>query len=243
MSLVIDTSMRSPNFSDRTAPILGILIHATAAGGTSSLGHLCNPAPVNAKTGQPDPDLAVSAHYLIKKSGYIHQLVDEECHVAWHAGKGSISGMPEYTNKGNEVLVGIELENLNDGKDPYPPAQVQAAVDLCRLIISKHPDAKNLLLRHRDYAPRRKSDPEGLDWSSFVSSVLSDNHVTYWSTARVLHLRNSPSLSAQIIGELGFHQTVTIVAQVVGDTVIDTPYWGRTAAGEYVSMRYLASPL
>ncbi|MFX5324550.1 N-acetylmuramoyl-L-alanine amidase, partial [Acinetobacter baumannii] len=47
---------------------------------------------------------------------------------AWHAG---VSVDPNGHKGLNDFSIGIELVNLNDGKDPYPEAQLMA---LCGII-------------------------------------------------------------------------------------------------------------
>ncbi len=173
MALKLSTGdhISSPNFNERDSEILLILLHAT--GGTNSLPHLRNPEPKNTKTGLNDPNLAVSCQYLINKLGEIFYMVDEK-YRAWHAGAGKVPNHPEITDI-NSASIGIELENLNDGKDPYPQAQLDATRDLVVDIFKRR--GKLLLLRHRDTAPQRKVDPKpyAFDWQKFNEAV----HVAY----------------------------------------------------------------
>ena len=169
MALNIRTGdhISSPNFNERDGEIRLILLHAT--GGTSSLGHLRNPAPKNSKTGVGDSRLAVSIHYLIDKKGGIDYMVPEEKR-AWHAGTGKVPNHPEITDI-NDASIGIEIENLNDGKDPYPQVQLDATRDLVVDIMQRR--GKLLMLRHRDTAPQRKVDPKpyAFDWQKFNDAV------------------------------------------------------------------------
>ncbi len=62
----------------------------------------------------------VSAHYVIGKDGSIVQQVST-FDRAWHAGVSKdVLGRTGL----NDFSVGIELVNLDDGKDPYPEAQL-----------------------------------------------------------------------------------------------------------------------
>ena len=107
----IITSHRSPNHNKiiRAVPTKMVIHHT---GGTNSLSWLCS---TKAKA---------SANYLVEKNGTIFELVPPTM-VAWHAGK-AIAGW------GNKDTIGVEIENLGDGKDTYPPAQIRAIAFLIR---------------------------------------------------------------------------------------------------------------
>ena len=53
-----------------------------------------------------DPEVKVSAHYLIDEGGVIYQLVNEE-NRAWHAGVSYWAGETDT----NSRSIGIELQN------------------------------------------------------------------------------------------------------------------------------------
>lgn len=150
----IDTSFTSTHSSSRNgAAVQAIVIHATA--GTNSLGWLLkNPQQV-------------SAHYLIRKDGWIYQLVALD-RAAHHCGYSKITVDGKTYDKAtklspNQISVGIELENLNNGKDPYPVAQIAALRELLDFLRARYPKA--LLFFHRDIDTQGKTDPRGLDWS------------------------------------------------------------------------------
>lgn len=73
----------------------------------------------------------------------------------------------------NPVSIGIELENLNTGRDPYPPAQYSATLELVRYLVSKYNIPRSQLVRHLDIAPKRKTDPAGFPWERFVAEVYA----------------------------------------------------------------------
>lgn len=152
--MVIDTTHISKHSSSRNgASVLAIVVHATA--GTNSLGWLIeNPQQV-------------SAHYLIRKDGHIYQLVHPD-RAAHHCGFSRINVGGKIYDKTtspnpNQITVGIELENLNNGKDPYPVAQIAALRELLDFLRACYPKA--LLFFHRDIDTQGKTDPRGLDWS------------------------------------------------------------------------------
>src|SRR5262245_34403190 len=117
----VDLSVRSPNFSARgDHRITMLVVHATAGSARSALAWLTTPLS------------RVSAHYLIDKGGHIYQLVPDE-RVAWHAGRASWHDVKAI----NEISIGIELENANDGRDPYPPQQIDALLALAAEKVQK----------------------------------------------------------------------------------------------------------
>lgn len=151
----IDRTHMSPNHGLRAgADISMLVLHATVGSFASSLSWLIN------------PESGVSTHYLIRKDGFIAQLVPDEL-AAWHAGRSS------WFNLGSEDIqrqsIGIELENRNDGIDPYPPAQLDAATELCRMLVARYRIALDMVTRHLDIAtPRgRKTDPAGFPWQAW----------------------------------------------------------------------------
>ncbi len=87
--------------------------------------------------------------------------------TTWHAGR---STGPE--GKGvNAYSVGIELENANTGKDPYPKAQLEALANLLRGLRSAIPSLVWLTTHREVCLPAgRKADPVGLDWEPLAEA-------------------------------------------------------------------------
>lgn len=147
----------SPNFTpkDPGRDIDCVVLHATAAKEKEgSLAWLCDPAS------------KVSAHYLIDQLGAIYHLVHEQ-NLAWHAGESELGGRKFV----NGFSVGIELVNPNDGKTPYPDAQLDACANLVAAICEEHEIPPNLVVGHLDIAPGRKTDPAGFPWDAFRAMV------------------------------------------------------------------------
>lgn len=146
----------SPNFDDRPpgATIKAIVWHATAGGLSGSLSHLSDPDPPGG------PDARVSTHYVIAKDGRIFYMVPDEKR-AWHAGPTVLVNNYDY----NDISVGVELVNQNDGKDPYPQIQLDAAVWLARKLKIRFGMPRSGHKTHAAVAvpPGRKTDPRGLD--------------------------------------------------------------------------------
>jgi N-acetyl-anhydromuramyl-L-alanine amidase AmpD len=142
-----------------------IVLHATVGSAASALDWLCNPQTAH-------PENRVSSHYLVNKTGTIYQLVNNE-DAAWHAGRANWHGITDV----NAVSVSIELENRNDGRDPYPPAQLSSCRDLCKSLVTRYHIARGDVVRHLDIAmPKgRKTDPASFpDWDAFVGSMFTD---------------------------------------------------------------------
>jgi len=144
----------SPNFNDRPdgVPIDMLVLHYTGMQTCdAALDRLC------------DPDVGVSAHYVIEEDGTVHRLVDEDKR-AWHAGVSWWRGAADINGRS----IGIELVNPGHefGLSPFPQPQMQALVALSRAILNRHPIPLRNVVGHADIAPRRKQDPgELFDWS------------------------------------------------------------------------------
>ena len=150
-----------------------LVMHATAGRAPGDLRWL--------RQGGGDPPLSpVSCHYYIDRAGKIAQLVADH-DTAWHCGpsrwavdgqvvEGSYRGVARL----NWLAIGVELENRNTGKDPYPAAQVAAATALARHLVATYDIPRAQLVRHLDIAPGRKTDPAGLDWPPFVRAVYGE---------------------------------------------------------------------
>lgn len=130
------------------------------------------------KGGGETPDTYVSCHYYIDKGGRIAQLVRDH-DAAYHCGASSwavdgqqVGGSHAGVARLNWLSIGCELENRNTGADPYPAAQVDAAVALFRWLAATYQIPRGQVVRHRDIAPERKTDPAGFPWPEFVDRVF-----------------------------------------------------------------------
>ncbi len=144
---MIDRTHQSPNYSSRHDAIISmIVLHATVGSGPSALAWLTNPAS------------RVSTHYLIYKTGYVYQLIDD-ANAAWHAGVSSWRGLDSAQIQA--CSIGIEFENDNSGHDPYPQAQLDAALAVCRPLVARYHIEASMVVRHLDIAllPHRAVSP------------------------------------------------------------------------------------
>lgn len=148
----------SPNHNGRgDKRITAIVLHADAASRIdSSLDWICR------------QESQVSYHILIGRNGAVYLTVPPE-RRAWHA------GVAQYlnTNDVNTVSLGVCLSNRNDGEEPYPPAQVTAAVEVCALLCKHFGIPTEHITTHALVAmpPGRKTDPKGLNLSDFRAAV------------------------------------------------------------------------
>ena len=102
----------------------------------------------------------VSAHYTIGKDGSFILNVST-FDRAWHAG---VSQDAAGRTNVNNYSIGIELVNLDDGKDPYPEAQIQVLHNIIAGLRRRFPIKQ--LVSHEFIAmpPGRKNDPAGFPW-------------------------------------------------------------------------------
>jgi hypothetical protein len=143
-------------------PIKMIVLHATA--GTNSLEWLKG----NSR--------GTSIHVLIRKDGLSYKMVDES-RSAHHVGfsrfvdRGVVySRFGPYTC--NMITLGIELENTNSGKDPYPEAQLRAAawwIQEWRKRFGNLP-----VVMHRDIDTQGKSDAAGIQVADVLRFIAAD---------------------------------------------------------------------
>ncbi len=148
----------SPNFGERRGGVSPsiIVIHYTAmATCAEARARLC------------DPQVEVSAHWLISESGRAEALVDEAAR-AWHAGAGEWAGLSDI----NSHSIGIELANT--GSQPFPEPQMAALEVLLAGIMARWSIPPHRIIAHSDMAPARKGDPgRRFDWRRLALQGLS----------------------------------------------------------------------
>ncbi len=147
----------SPNHDERPAgePVDTLVLHYT--------GMVSAEAALRRLT---DPQARVSAHWCVGEDGTLWRLVPE-ARRAWHAGVSAWRGRRSV----NDRSIGIELVNPGHehGYRPFPPAQMEAVVDLARAIQARHPIEPRNVVAHSDVAPARRQDPgELFDWAGLA---------------------------------------------------------------------------
>ena len=143
--------LQSPNFGPRPkdAVVDTIVIHATVI-----------PSLELTTSAFQRVSSQVSAHYTIERDGSFILNVST-FDRAWHAGVSQdAAGRPNVNN----YSIGIELVNLNDGKEPFPDVQVQVLHNIIAGLRRRFPIKQ--LVSHEFIAlpPGRKNDPAGFPW-------------------------------------------------------------------------------
>ncbi|MER5886240.1 N-acetylmuramoyl-L-alanine amidase [Streptomyces sp. NPDC001941] len=120
-------------------PVNGVMVHHTVTRGTEATVRLC----VEGREDLPGP----LCHGVIAKDGTVHLIGYGRAN---HAGlgdpavldavkaEGPLPPVGEPVTDGNRHFYGFECENMGDGKDPWPPAQVDAIVRVCAALCRAH---------------------------------------------------------------------------------------------------------
>jgi hypothetical protein len=218
------TSRPSPNHEPRILgdPIDLIVLHATVGSFKGSLDWLRNPAS------------HVSAHYLISKQGDIVSLVDEG-EQAFHAG---VSFWRGRTNL-NRYSIGIEIENLTGmkgfkGQDIYTGKSLDAVAWLVNDICDRRhiPKDRQHIITHMEIAPRRKSDPAGLDMNDLMRRIGGQVVVetdAYYVVPQRANIRQGPGTSFPVATQALRGQKLFVDAIVQGETLAGNNKWAHMA--------------
>ncbi|MFD9069135.1 peptidoglycan recognition protein family protein [Streptomyces lasiicapitis] len=161
-------------------PMNGVVIHHTA--GTDSL-NVC----INGVAGLPGP----LCHTHLAKNGLATMVgygrtnhagtFAQNAHDAVVA-EASMHPRPDAAEPvdGNQRYYGIEIENMGNGRDPYPAAQYDAAVRWAAAICRAHGWTANSVIGHKE-GTRRKIDPS-FDMGRFRADVAERlTHAAGWS--------------------------------------------------------------
>ena len=158
----------NPNFSFRSQPPDGILIHSMGQH-IKGYGHASDFLK----------KIEISAHYLIKPDGGVIKCVDPE-DKAWHAGESQFKDQI-YLNStfiGIEILVEGEytystfLEKIKE-ENAFYFKQIDSCATLCALLCDQYNISLERILRHSDVSgPDIRDDPkfdpgEGFNWNTF----------------------------------------------------------------------------
>ncbi|MFJ9029800.1 peptidoglycan-binding protein [Streptomyces sp. NPDC102274] len=152
-------------------PVHGVMIHHTVTKGTDSTVRLCR----DGHSTLPGP----LCHGVIAKDGTVHM-------VGWgranHAGSGdddvlravtAESALPtdnEANTDGNAHFYGFECENLGDGRDPWPAAQLEAIERVAAAICRAHGWTQRSVIGHLEWQPG-KVDPRGFTMASMRARI------------------------------------------------------------------------
>lgn len=142
-------------------PVHGVVIHHTATTGSDSTVRLC-------REGRPDLPGPL-CHGVITKDGTVHLV---GCGRANHAGLGDgdvlravlaekrLPPVAKADTDGNHYFYGFECENLGDGSDPWPAAQMAAVEKAAAALCRAHGWHERSVIGHLEWQPG-KVDPRG----------------------------------------------------------------------------------
>ncbi|MFE9742972.1 N-acetylmuramoyl-L-alanine amidase [Streptomyces sp. NPDC006477] len=173
--VVTHTGWDTHNRGDRGdgwGPVHGVMNHHTVSNGEQKTFDIV----WNGYAGLPGP----LCHVMIAKNGNVHLVGYGRAN---HAGLGDddvlaamIAGRDypidnEANTDGNARFYGGEYENMGDGRDPWPAAQLDAIIKFNAAVIRAHRkkgdnwQADDSILGHLEWQPG-KSDPRGfsMDW-------------------------------------------------------------------------------
>ncbi|MFJ9405885.1 N-acetylmuramoyl-L-alanine amidase [Streptomyces sp. NPDC101393] len=142
-------------------PVHGVLIHHTATSGSARTVQVC----YDGHEDLPGP----LCHGVITKDGTVHLVGGGRAN---HAGLGdgdvlraviAEKRLPPDTQAdtdGNRAFYGFECENLGDGKDPWPEAQLAAMEKAAAALCRAHGWSARSVIGHLEWQPG-KVDPRG----------------------------------------------------------------------------------
>ncbi|MFH8365644.1 N-acetylmuramoyl-L-alanine amidase [Streptomyces sp. NPDC018031] len=152
-------------------PVHGVMIHHTVTSGSEETVQIC----YDGHPALPGP----LCHGVITKDGRVHL-------VGWgranHAGSGDDDvlraviaerALPpdnEANTDGNRHFYGLECENLGNGEDPWPAAQLDAIAKAAAAICRRHGWTERSVIGHLEWQPG-KIDPRGFSMSSMRARI------------------------------------------------------------------------
>ncbi|ODA69504.1 N-acetylmuramoyl-L-alanine amidase [Streptomyces sp. AVP053U2] len=160
-------------------PVHGVMIHHTVTRGSARTVELCR----RGYSGLPGP----LCHGVITKDGRVHLIGYGRAN---HAGSGdgdvlraviAEEALPpdnEQNTDGNRHFYGFECENLGDGEDPWPAAQLEAIEKVGAALARAHGWNERSVIGHLEWQPG-KVDPRGFTMNSMrarIAARLDDNN-------------------------------------------------------------------
>lgn len=160
----INSSYRSPNFTDRQIPVEFVVLHFTAGSLQRTLEIFL------------DPKREVSSHIVIDTDGAVYEVVpcfDGQPLRAWHAGVSRLEANGSVREGFNDFSLGIELVNLNGNIFPYTEAQYSSLCAVMERLKGCYPAlaSPEAVVGHEQVAGfRGKCDPgRCFEWQRFFA--------------------------------------------------------------------------
>ncbi|MFF8830160.1 N-acetylmuramoyl-L-alanine amidase [Streptomyces sp. NPDC015131] len=166
-----DWRTHNRNHKGPWGPVHGVMIHHTVTEGSDHTVRLCR----EGRPGLPGP----LCHGVITKDGTVHLVGYGRAN---HAGKGdrdvlraviAEKALPHDNQAnvdGNTHFYGFECENLGDGRDPWPEAQLLAIEKAAAAICRRHGWTARSVIGHLEWQPG-KVDPRGFSMASMRARV------------------------------------------------------------------------
>ncbi|MDH6189108.1 hypothetical protein M2168_002140 [Streptomyces sp. CZ24] len=151
----------------------GVLIHHTVTQGTANTVRIVR----DGYSGLPGP----LCHGMIAKDGRVHLVGYGRAN---HAGLGdpgvlaaviaerTLPRTDEASVDGNRAFYGFECENLGDGADPWPAAQLDAIERVSAAICRVHGWGARSVIGHLEWQPG-KIDPRGFSMGSMRNRIAA----------------------------------------------------------------------
>lgn len=168
-----DWEHHNRNHKGPWGPVHGVMIHHTVTSGSARTVAICR----DGYSSLPGP----LCHGVITKDGRVHLVGYGRAN---HAGLGdddvlravmdekTLPADNETSTDGNRHFYGFECENLGDGKDPWPAAQLlaieKAAAALCR----HHGWGAGSVIGHLEWQPG-KVDPRGFSMQTMRGRIAA----------------------------------------------------------------------
>lgn len=152
-------------------PVHGVMIHHTVTKGSARTVELCR----KGYPGLPGP----LCHGVITKDGRIHLVGYGRAN---HAGLGDddvlraviaekrLPADNEANTDGNRHFYGFECENLGDGDDPWPAAQLEAIEKAAAAVCRHHGWNERSVIGHLEWQPG-KVDPRGFTMNAMRKRI------------------------------------------------------------------------
>ncbi|WP_328887148.1 N-acetylmuramoyl-L-alanine amidase [Streptomyces sp. NBC_00316] len=166
-----DWRTHNRNHKGPWGPVNGVMIHHTVTSGTAATVRIC-------RDGYPELPGPL-CHGVIAKDGRVHLVGYGRTN---HAGLGDddvlravvaekrLPSDNEANTDGNRHFYGFECENLGDGKDPWPEAQLEAIERAAAAVCRHHGWTSRSVIGHKEWQPG-KIDPRGFTMDSMRARI------------------------------------------------------------------------
>ncbi|MEU7240345.1 N-acetylmuramoyl-L-alanine amidase [Streptomyces sparsogenes] len=218
-------------------PVIGVLIHHTAGHGDKEIcfnGRSDLPGPLcHAWLGK------TAGLWMIGNGRANHAgLVDLDVIQALIAEKSPLPHDDQANADGNDCLYGLEIENLGNGKDPYPAAQYRQAVLWAAALCRAHGWTERSIAGHKEVQPG-KIDPS-FDMDIFRADVKKQLTSKPGGTPTPAPTPSTPRVDLSRLiqaaktdpGARQGHQTYMAGVNLVEAALVKEGLLGKTYAGD-----------